>query len=208
MAGSAHAVAELCDIDNEELVHMIGQEKVETVVAHDLIGRSMIQCGRQPGLGQVMSALLGFEGMEFYTAPTPEILVGKTFAEVTLRFADAIPLGISRCSRPGWCRRRRIQHTHTRVCVCVCVTHTHTLSLSLSVSHSLTLSPPLSLHVTAPFMPRHWLHSAKRDLSELHGCGRGCDWLGRCYLGQAPIRKSRSIRQGILCCRGGTAWLF
>ena len=37
----AHVVTELCDIDNEELVHMVGLKKVETVVAvRDLAPRS------------------------------------------------------------------------------------------------------------------------------------------------------------------------
>jgi len=53
MCGTCHAVAEICDIDNEELIRLVGQEKVETVCAHDMVGRSMIQCARQPGLGQV-----------------------------------------------------------------------------------------------------------------------------------------------------------
>jgi len=35
---------------------------LETVVAHDFIGRLIVQSGRQPGLAQVMEALLGFGG--------------------------------------------------------------------------------------------------------------------------------------------------
>lgn len=89
----AHAVVELCDLDNKELVHLVGGAKVETVVAHDVVGRLMIQCARQPGLGMVMEALLGFEGCEFYMAEWPE-LVGVTFGDISLRFADAIPIGI------------------------------------------------------------------------------------------------------------------
>ena len=89
----AHAVVELCDLDNKELVHLVGGAKVETVVAHDVVGRLMIQCARQPGLGMVMESLLGFEGCEFYMSEWPE-LVGVTFGEISLRFADAIPIGI------------------------------------------------------------------------------------------------------------------
>jgi hypothetical protein len=52
-----HVVVEMGDIDNENLVKLVGgSDKVETVVAHDVIGRLMIQCARQPGLAQVSAA--------------------------------------------------------------------------------------------------------------------------------------------------------
>ncbi|KAI3709495.1 hypothetical protein L2E82_39257 [Cichorium intybus] len=41
-----HIVVELGDLDNEVLVKLVGGELVETVVAHDVIGRLMIQCAR------------------------------------------------------------------------------------------------------------------------------------------------------------------
>ena len=51
-----HIVVELGDLDNEVLVKLVGGDLVETVVAHDVIGRLMIQCARQPGLAQVNSS--------------------------------------------------------------------------------------------------------------------------------------------------------
>jgi hypothetical protein len=48
-----HVVVEMSDIDNEPLVKLVGGELIETVVAHDVIGRLMIQCALQPGLAQV-----------------------------------------------------------------------------------------------------------------------------------------------------------
>lgn len=48
-----HVVVEISDLDNEPLVKLVGGDLVETVVAHDVIGRLMIQCARQPGLAQV-----------------------------------------------------------------------------------------------------------------------------------------------------------
>jgi hypothetical protein len=42
-----HIVVELCDIDNAEMVKLIGEGNVELMVAHDIIGRLMIQCARQ-----------------------------------------------------------------------------------------------------------------------------------------------------------------
>lgn len=48
-----HIVVEMSDLDNEPLVKLVGGELIETVVAHDVIGRLMIQCALQPGLAQV-----------------------------------------------------------------------------------------------------------------------------------------------------------
>ncbi|KAG5219223.1 ion channel CASTOR [Salix suchowensis] len=53
-----HIVVELSDLDNEVLVKLVGGDLVHTVVAHDVIGRLMIQCARQPRLAQLNSALL------------------------------------------------------------------------------------------------------------------------------------------------------
>ena len=50
-----HVVVEMSDLDNEPLVKLVGGELIETVVAHDVIGRLMIQCALQPGLAQVSS---------------------------------------------------------------------------------------------------------------------------------------------------------
>eukprot|EP00668_Euglena_longa_P015319 GGOE01019386.1.p1 GENE.GGOE01019386.1~~GGOE01019386.1.p1 ORF type:complete len:792 (+),score=259.72 GGOE01019386.1:35-2377(+) len=88
-----HVVAELQDIDNQALIHIVGGTLVESVVAHDFIGRLIVQSGRQPGLAQVMETLLGFGGHEFYMKSWPE-LVGKRFGDVLFQFKDAIPLGI------------------------------------------------------------------------------------------------------------------
>lgn len=60
MFKQGHIVAEMCDMDNEPLVKMVGCDKVETVVAHDIIGRLMIQCARQPGLAGVWAELMGY----------------------------------------------------------------------------------------------------------------------------------------------------
>ena len=59
-------MAEVCDLDNEPLVKMVGTEHVQTVVSHDIIGRLMIQCARQHGLASVWQQIMGFEG-----APIP-----------------------------------------------------------------------------------------------------------------------------------------
>ncbi|XP_054816311.1 ion channel CASTOR isoform X3 [Prosopis cineraria] len=95
-----HIVVELSDLDNEVLVKLVGGDLVETVVAHDVIGRLMIQCARQPGLAQIWEDILGFENCEFYIKRWPQ-LDGMLFEDVLISFPDAIPCGIKVASRGG-----------------------------------------------------------------------------------------------------------
>lgn len=60
-----HVVVEMSDLDNEPLVKLVGGELIETVVAHDVIGRLMIQCALQPGLAQVHLSEL-YLSLQFY----------------------------------------------------------------------------------------------------------------------------------------------
>lgn len=86
-------VVEVQDVDNSELFTLVAPDFAEVIVAHDLIGRFMLECARYPGLACVLEAMMGFEGSEFYFEEWPE-LKGKTFQEITCRFDDAIPIGI------------------------------------------------------------------------------------------------------------------
>ncbi|XP_044500118.1 ion channel CASTOR-like isoform X1 [Mangifera indica] len=95
-----HIVVELSDLDNEVLVKLVGGELVETVVAHDVIGRLMIQCARQPGLAQIWEDILGFENCEFYIERWPT-LYGMSFEDVLISFPDAIPCGVKVASCGG-----------------------------------------------------------------------------------------------------------
>jgi ion channel POLLUX/CASTOR len=89
----ATVVVELMDPANRELVDLVSEGEVAVVCAHDMLGRLMIQCARQPGLAQVYNAMLGFEGDEFYLAPWPE-LTGMRFAEARRRFTTAVVCGV------------------------------------------------------------------------------------------------------------------
>eukprot|EP00602_Paraphysomonas_sp_CaronLab_P006520 CAMPEP_0185036818 /NCGR_PEP_ID=MMETSP1103-20130426/30347_1 /TAXON_ID=36769 /ORGANISM="Paraphysomonas bandaiensis, Strain Caron Lab Isolate" /LENGTH=717 /DNA_ID=CAMNT_0027574523 /DNA_START=368 /DNA_END=2521 /DNA_ORIENTATION=- len=95
-----HIVAEVLDVDNENLVRIVGKESLETFVSHDVIGRLMIQCARERGLAQVLEQLLGFDGCEFYIQEWPE-MAGRTFGDIMYRFTDAIVVGIIRGSSTG-----------------------------------------------------------------------------------------------------------
>ncbi|EIE23062.1 hypothetical protein COCSUDRAFT_584, partial [Coccomyxa subellipsoidea C-169] len=92
-----HIVAEVCDLDNEPLVKMVGTQHVQTVVSHDIIGRLMIQCARQHGLASVWQQIMGFQGDEFYMKEWPQ-LTGRSFMEVLVSFPEAVPFGIRNAS--------------------------------------------------------------------------------------------------------------
>ncbi|KAK1295406.1 putative ion channel CASTOR [Acorus calamus] len=95
-----HIVVELSDLDNEVLVKLVGGDLVETVVAHDVIGRLMIQCARQPGLAQIWEDILGFENCEFYIKRWPQ-LDEMRFEDVLISFPEAIPCGVKVAARGG-----------------------------------------------------------------------------------------------------------
>eukprot|EP00592_Proboscia_alata_P003853 CAMPEP_0194370652 /NCGR_PEP_ID=MMETSP0174-20130528/18981_1 /TAXON_ID=216777 /ORGANISM="Proboscia alata, Strain PI-D3" /LENGTH=744 /DNA_ID=CAMNT_0039148241 /DNA_START=426 /DNA_END=2663 /DNA_ORIENTATION=+ len=95
---NCHVVVEIQDIDNSDLIHLVAPKFTEVMCSHDIIGRLMIQVARQPGLAFVLEELIGFEGSEFYMKEWKQ-LVGKTFREITVRFDNAVPVGI--CSGLG-----------------------------------------------------------------------------------------------------------
>ncbi|POM75264.1 Ion channel, partial [Phytophthora palmivora] len=92
---SGHIVAELRDIDNDPLLRLVGGNDVEILVSHDVIGRLVLMSARSPGLARVYSALLGFEGNEFYFKAWPEC-VGVAFGGLAECFPNATPLGLKR----------------------------------------------------------------------------------------------------------------
>ena len=90
---SGHVVVEVQDVDNRHLVELAGGDAVEAMVPHDLIGRLMIQCARQPGLAQVYASLLGFDDQEFYLARHPE-LAGQPYGTIRRRVRHGIVCGM------------------------------------------------------------------------------------------------------------------
>ena len=88
-----HLCAEVCAIDNVPLMRASGGDFLHPLVSHDIIGRLMLQCARQPGLAPSYEDLLGFQGNTFYRNEWPS-LVGRSFAEVVTMFPEAIPVGV------------------------------------------------------------------------------------------------------------------
>eukprot|EP01041_Mallomonas_annulata_P008177 gene8177-16802_t len=95
---NGHIVCEVCDVDNEDLVKLVGREHVETIVSHDVVGRLMIQCALEPGLAQVLDKLLGFEDNEFYINDCAQWteLFGLRFDQLMYRFDAAVVIGYLR----------------------------------------------------------------------------------------------------------------
>jgi len=95
---AGHVVLELQDIDNVDIVRIgIDSSGVQLVplVAHDIIGRLMIQCARQPGLAFVFANILQFDGSEVYIKAWPQ-LTGKSLQDAIFMFEDAIVIGVKR----------------------------------------------------------------------------------------------------------------
>ena len=72
------------------------------VVAHDIIGRLMIQCARQPGLAFVFSHIFQFDGNEIYIKEWPQ-LVGRHFEQVcSCPHAAAGQIQLDYCMLLNW----------------------------------------------------------------------------------------------------------
>ena len=91
--GEYHIVGELQDPTNLEAARLVGHDEAHWVLANDLISRIMVQTCRQSGLSVVYSELLDFDGAEIYFSEQPS-LVGKTFFDAQLAFADSMVMGI------------------------------------------------------------------------------------------------------------------
>jgi K+/H+ antiporter YhaU regulatory subunit KhtT len=88
-----HVVAEIREARNMEVARLVGKDEVELVLAGDLISRVTVQTCRQSGLSVVYMELLDFGGDEIYFKEEPA-LVGKTFGESLLLYADSSVIGL------------------------------------------------------------------------------------------------------------------
>lgn len=88
-----HVVAELQDERTRDVARMVLGESAALIVAPPLIGRLLVQTGRQVGLSAVYSELLDFEGSEVYVQPQPT-LEGRPFADVLCAYDDSAVIGI------------------------------------------------------------------------------------------------------------------
>lgn len=76
-------VIEIMDTENAGIMKSVCPELVEPVLAHDVVGRLLLQAARNPLVADVWQELLGFDGCEIYSAQWG-ILRGLSFGEVLL----------------------------------------------------------------------------------------------------------------------------
>ncbi len=88
-----HIVGELDRDSSLEAANLVGRGEARWVVGDDVIGRIAVQSCRQPGLSVVYQELLDFDGDEIYFTEQPA-LVGSTYFEAQLAFADSAVMGI------------------------------------------------------------------------------------------------------------------
>lgn len=88
-----HIITELRSRRNLKLLKRIGKNEVESIDAHALIARMMVQTCRQSGLSAVYADLLDFGGVEIYfTDATP--LAGRTFGQALLAYEHSSVIGL------------------------------------------------------------------------------------------------------------------
>lgn len=94
-AGEYHIVGEIREPGNLEAARLVGRDEAHWILASDLISRITVQSCRQSGLSVVYTELLDFGGDEIYFTEQPA-LVGQTYFDAQLAFADSTVIGIAR----------------------------------------------------------------------------------------------------------------
>jgi Trk K+ transport system NAD-binding subunit len=94
-AKDLHIIGELQHSENLEVAQLVGRHEAHWVLASDLISRITVQTCRQSGLSVVYTELLDFDGDEIYFSAQPD-LVGRTYFDAQLAFADSTVMGIAK----------------------------------------------------------------------------------------------------------------
>jgi len=92
---NAYIVATVRDPQVLHPAKIAGGKRAEILNFHKAITRLMIQSGRHPGMSEILSKLLSFEGNEIYVEENPS-LEGLSLKEINLRLTDAIAIGMER----------------------------------------------------------------------------------------------------------------
>ncbi|PKQ27004.1 MAG: potassium transporter TrkA [Actinobacteria bacterium HGW-Actinobacteria-4] len=89
-----HVVGQVRNSGNAEVATLVGKDEVSWIFATEKFGQITAQTSRQPGLSNVYTELLSFEGCEIYFSDQPS-LYGKTYGEVLFAFAESAVLGLT-----------------------------------------------------------------------------------------------------------------
>lgn len=88
-----HIVAQVQNAKTLDVIKMVGQGTVETLLTDDLIARIVVQTCRQSGLSTVYMDLLNFSGAEIYFKEEPT-LQGKPYGQALLSYSDSTVIGV------------------------------------------------------------------------------------------------------------------
>ena len=91
----AYIVATVRDPQVLHPAEIAGGKQAEILNFHKAITRLMIQSGRHPGMSEILSKLLSFEGNEIYVEENPA-LQGLSLKEINLRLTRSIAIGMVR----------------------------------------------------------------------------------------------------------------
>ncbi len=90
--GKYSIITEINDPGKREVAEIISGDEATIISTTDTISRLMVQTALQPGLSNIYNEFLSFEGNEIYFKNYTDQM-GSTFGEVSLYFANAIPMG-------------------------------------------------------------------------------------------------------------------
>jgi len=95
-----HVVGQIRHSKNLEVARVVGRDEAKWVLAAEKVGQIMAQTSRQPGLSNVYTELLSFHGAEIYFSEQPS-LVGTTYSESQMAFADSAVMGVASGGKVG-----------------------------------------------------------------------------------------------------------
>jgi K+/H+ antiporter YhaU regulatory subunit KhtT len=88
-----HIVTQLYERQNQAVAKMIGKEEVLAFRLGGILGFMIVESVRQVHISRVITELIQFEGGEIYFREETD-LVGKTFGELLMLYADASVIGL------------------------------------------------------------------------------------------------------------------
>ena len=95
----AFITATVLDRDVVQPAKIAGGERAEILNFQKTIARLMVQSGRHPGMSEILSELLSFEGNEIYVEEMPEA-AGCSLQEVNRRLPHSTAIGMVRGETP------------------------------------------------------------------------------------------------------------
>ena len=87
-------VVEVSEDSTRELVEGINTPPIPSVFGGDFIGKTLVQCARNPGYSNIYTRLLALQGYRLVIAEFEEF-EDALFGDVVARFDSAIPIGVS-----------------------------------------------------------------------------------------------------------------